>query len=220
MESPRLKNTAGEIVIPGEFIELYKISEFETGEEYQLEDSTSKQELPLSDPQSQKLARKMKSFLAKVGVKYNPTTEIFDDTGLQDPIHCYDNVWLALQATEYLMQKNPLLSQTEKQKGQNMKFFITFLLFFFLHTLNVYSYPRKNQDLQSENSGFFAGITHNQFQIKNAGTLEGYGWQAGIIQKTEKRNYGFLTGLLYIDYMKADGLNPDHGKLNFTSNNQ
>lgn len=61
------------------------------------------------------------------------------------------------------------------------------------------------QELDMENNGFIAGISQNHYNFENGAHLRGIGWQAGILQKTEQRKYGFLTGLLYFDYSKANG---------------
>jgi len=98
-----------------------------------------------------------------------------------------------------------------------MKFFVTFLFSIQLLFINQPIFSRTNQNLLGENNGFFAGITQNQFQIKDGGIVQGHGWQAGIIQKTEKRGYGFLTGLLYFDYIKAEGQHPSAGNIVFSS---
>lgn len=102
-----------------------------------------------------------------------------------------------------------------------MKKFLIFykilFLIIFLQT-NISAAPEFFRDLENENSGFFAGITHNSIDIKNVGSFEGFGWQAGIIQKTEKRSYGYLTGLLYFDHVMATGNPSDLGKIKLTSN--
>jgi hypothetical protein len=72
--------------------------------------------------------------------------------------------------------------------------------------------------LNTETNGFFIGITENQYHFEKGGNANGLGWQAGIIQKTERRPYGFLTGLLYFDYIKAEGLNLEKGDVQFIVN--
>lgn len=33
--------------------------------------------------------------------------EIYDDASIYDPLHCYDNIWLAIQTTDFLLWKGP-----------------------------------------------------------------------------------------------------------------
>ncbi len=75
-----------------------------------------------------------------------------------------------------------------------------------------------SKNLDSETNGFFIGISQNTYKFKNTESATGTGWQAGIIQKTEKRPYGYLTGLLYFEHIKTTGNIPTLGQTEIVSN--
>lgn len=92
----------------------------------------------------------------------------------------------------------------------------TILLFQISNDVQAQSRLRKG--LLSETNGVFIGLTQNQFHFDSGGSAEGVGWQAGIIQKTERRPYGYLTGLFYFENITATGTHPTKGKVKFQLN--
>lgn len=98
---------------------------------------------------------------------------------------------------------------------------INILCFFLFISLNkpmsAFSTYKKKQGIKTELTGFFVGLTSNRYNTEDH-QLSGSGWQAGIIQKTEQRIYGYLTGLLYFEHATVEGNLPELGKTSFTMN--